>query len=595
MPRKNTANALNVVRFYWKCILKYPRVLTGALFVIPVTILCSQYLPPLILANALRRLTTHDYISGQPWQSFGREIILYAGIQLLGSLVLWRVVDRFVWHLEGNILKDIAERVFKHLTDQSANFHADRFSGSLVSQTNKILTSYVRMADTTFFSTLPLVSGILIASVILFGKSKLFVICLLIFSVLYVLSSIFITRSARERSAEHGQAESKQTGYLADALSNMMAIKSFSGEKFEEAGFARNTLHTKKQLMKLMGAVQKQMTYFSSASSLIYAMSFAVAIVSVVSYNADVVTVFLILNYTATIVGQLFSFSNQSLRNYNRAIGDASDMVEILAMDAEVADPAKPEKVHMARGEIRFNDVTFTHREAESSIFSGLNLKIKPGEKVGLIGHSGSGKSSLTRVLLRFSDVDSGSVTIDGQNIANVRQSELRAVISYVPQEPLLFHRTIAENISYGRPKAELREIMAVARQANAHEFIEALPKGYDTLVGERGVKLSGGQRQRVAIARAMIKNAPILVLDEATSALDSESEGLIQDALWKLMEGRTAIVIAHRLSTIQRMDRIIVLEEGKIVEEGSHKDLLYKKGVYAKLWEHQSGGFLED
>ncbi len=595
MVQHSPATTRDIVSFYWQCIWKYPGKIIGVLFVSPLAVLCNQYLPPLILANALRRLSTHQYITGHPWQSFGREIMLYAGLQLASSLVLWRALDRFVWKLEGSIQSDIAKKVFKHLTDQSANFHADRFSGTLVSQTNKIISSYIRMADTTFFSTLPLFASILFASIILFNRSSLYVICLLVFAVVYIFSSIFISRHVRKIGAKHSNAESKQTGYLADAIANMMAIKSFSGEEFERREFAKAADYTESQLMRVMKAVQRQMAYFSSTSSIIFAASFAIAVISVVNFNADVATAFLILNYTANIVGQLFSFSNQSLRNYNRAIADASDMVGILALEPEVKDSLDPEKVRMHRGEIRFNDVTFTHREAESSIFKNLNIKIKPGEKVGLIGHSGSGKSSLTRVLLRFSDIDSGSITIDGQNIAQVKQTELRAVISYVPQEPLLFHRTIAENIGYGRPEAEQREIEVVAKQANANEFIDTLPKGYNTLVGERGVKLSGGQRQRIAIARAMLKNAPILVLDEATSALDSESEGLIQDALWKLMEGRTAIVIAHRLSTIQRMDRIIVMEDGKIVEEGSHKDLLYKKGVYAKLWERQSGGFLED
>ncbi len=595
MTHTKQTNTRAVFSYYWLRLRTYPLIVAGALVVIPITVLCSQYLPPLILANALRRLTMHDYIVHQPWHSFGRDIILYTTVQLLASTVLWRLVDICVWTLEARIQKDIANQVFGHLTNQSANFHADRFSGTLVSQTNKLIASYVRIADTTFFNTLPLVSGILIASIILFSKSKLYVISLLIFSALFIVTSFYVTRRARKISADHGAAESKQTGYLADAISNMMAIKSFSGEEHEAIKFSKATDNTRDHLLILMRAVQKQMTFLSSATSIIFAMSFAVAIISVVSYNADIATVFLIFNYTANIVGQLFGFSNQSLRNYNRAVGDASDMVKILSDEPEVKDPVNPVPVRMHRGEIKFNDVTFTHRDAGSSIFANLNLKIKPGEKVGLIGHSGSGKSSLTRILLRFSDIDSGSITIDGQDIANVRQSELRRAISYVPQEPLLFHRTIRENIAYGRPEAALQEIHAVARKANAHEFIENLPKGYETMVGERGVKLSGGQRQRVAIARAMIKNAPILVLDEATSALDSESEALIQDALWKLMEGRTAIVIAHRLSTIQKMDRILVMDNGQIVEEGSHKDLLYKKGVYAKLWNRQSGGFIED
>lgn len=228
-------------------------------------------------------------------------------------------------------------------------------------------------------------------------------------------------------------------------------------------------------------------------------------------------------------------------------------------------------------------------------MFRKFSLRIKPGEKIGLVGHSGSGKTSLTKLLLRFADINDGEITIDGQNITHITQDDLRRHIAYVPQEPLLFHRTIAENISYARPDSDQQEIESVAKMAHADEFIVKLAKGYDTLVGERGVKLSGGQRQRVAIARAMLKNSPILLLDEATSALDSESEILIQKALWTLMENRTAIVIAHRLSTIQKMDRIIVLDNGRVIEEGSHKELLRKTGKYAELWTHQSGGFLEE
>jgi len=228
-------------------------------------------------------------------------------------------------------------------------------------------------------------------------------------------------------------------------------------------------------------------------------------------------------------------------------------------------------------------------------VLHGIDLTIAPGEMVGIVGPSGSGKSTLTRLLLRFSDIDGGAIMIDGQNIAQITQDDLRRFIAYVPQEPLLFHRSIRENIAYGSPKATEKEIVAAARKANAAEFIDHLPDGYDTMVGERGVKLSGGQRQRIAIARAILKNAPILVLDEATSALDSESEILIQEALQKLMQNRTTIVIAHRLSTIQKMDRIVVLADGAIVEQGPHQKLIARKGVYAQMWGHQSGGFIEE
>jgi ATP-binding cassette subfamily B protein len=282
------------------------------------------------------------------------------------------------------------------------------------------------------------------------------------------------------------------------------------------------------------------------------------------------------------------------MRSYNRIMGDAYDMTEILALEPDVKDRSN-KTLQVKNGGIVFNNVGFTHDGDKKRLFDGFDLEIAPGERVGLVGRSGSGKTTLTRLLLRFSDIEAGEIAIDGQNITDVTQQSLRKAVAYVPQEPMLFHRTLSENIAYGKPKATKEEIREAAKQANALDFIEKLPEKFDTLVGERGVKLSGGQRQRIAIARAILKNAPILVLDEATSALDSESEKLIQDALEKLMKGRTSIVIAHRLSTIAKLDRIVVLEDGSIQEEGTHAALLQQKGIYAKLWSHQSGGFIEE
>jgi ATP-binding cassette subfamily B protein len=396
-------------------------------------------------------------------------------------------------------------------------------------------------------------------------------------------------------SSKHAAHESKQTGYLADALTNAMAIKSFAHTKYEHDRFARVTKETENHLRLFARAHRKQMNQLGFMNRTISATALFVAVIAVMQFHANIGTVFLIFNYTAMIVDQLFNFSNSSLRNYNRAIGDASDITRILAQEPEVQDPIHPEPVRIHAGAIEFNDVHFTHTGAEDAVFNKLNLRIKPGEKIGLVGHSGSGKSTLMRVLMRFSDIQGGQILIDGQNIAQVTQEDLHAKIAYVPQEPLLFHRSIRENIAYGQLGASEEAIESAAKMASADQFIAELPDGYDTLVGERGVKLSGGQRQRIAIARAMLKNAPILALDEATSALDSESEVLIQQALWKLMEGRTTIVIAHRLSTIQKMDRILVLDKGDIVEEGTHKELIGQSGIYAKLWAHQSGGFMDD
>jgi ATP-binding cassette subfamily B protein len=306
-----------------------------------------------------------------------------------------------------------------------------------------------------------------------------------------------------------------------------------------------------------------------------------------------VAAVYLATTYTLTVTDQLWEIT-QVMRNYNRVMGDAHDMVEILDIPPAVADHTDVE-FRRGPGAVEFDHVTFTHDGAgEDALFEDFTLTIAPGEKIGLVGHSGSGKTTLTRLLLRFSDVDSGAIRIDGQDLRDVTQASLRRSIAYVAQEPLLFHRSIADNIGYGRPGATPELVHEAAVKASADEFISRLPSGYDTTVGERGVKVSGGQRQRIAIARAVLKDASLLVLDEATSALDSESEVHIQAALAEAMKGRTTIVIAHRLSTVQAMDRIVVLADGRIVEQGSHAELLAAGGVYAGLWSHQSGGFLE-
>jgi len=273
--------------------------------------------------------------------------------------------------------------------------------------------------------------------------------------------------------------------------------------------------------------------------------------------------------------------------------GEIEEGLEEVVVPLEIIDEPNALKLQANGGKVDWQNVTFEY--GENKVFDNFNLTIKPGQRIGLVGPSGAGKTTFVSLLLRQHDITAGAIEIDGQNIAQVTQDSLRENIAVVPQEPLLFHRTIRENIAYGKPDATQAEIIKVAKQAQAHDFISALPEGYDTLVGERGVKLSGGQKQRVAIARAMLKDAPILVLDEATSALDSESEVEIQKALHILMEGKTVVAIAHRLSTLREMDRIIVLEQGVIVEDGAHTELAQAGGTYQKLWEHQAGGFLQE
>jgi ATP-binding cassette subfamily B protein len=326
-------------------------------------------------------------------------------------------------------------------------------------------------------------------------------------------------------------------------------------------------------------------------------LGFVICTIEVIQSNPELLGIGIFaFSFTLTLTNKLFEI-NTMVRTIEDGLLAASPLTEILQETAEIKDNPDAKKLRVTDGQLELKDIDFTYQDSSSNkmVFSRLNLSVAPGEKIGLVGPSGGGKSTLTRLLLRFEDINKGSISIDGQNIADVTQESLRKAISYVPQEPLLFHRTVRENIAYGNENAADKQVKQAAHMAHADIFINDLPEGYETIVGERGVKLSGGQRQRIAIARAILKDAPILLLDEATSALDSGSEKLIQEALWMLMKDRTAIVVAHRLSTIQKMDRIIVLNNGSIAEEGTHAQLLSKKGLYAKLWAHQSGGFIEE
>ena len=591
---ENQAKARLVLGYYWHIIKKYPSYVWGILITLPAAVIINGFIPPLIIANAIGRLSAHTYATSSLWHDFGGTILLYSAVVLFG-IITWRFVDYFAWRLEIHTQQDIAEEVFDHMVSRSADFHANHFGGSLVSQNNKLLMSYVRIADTTMFQVIPMIVSIVATIVILLPKAPYFVLAITLLSVIFLIAAIVISEPIRRIATKWSAAESKQTGFLADAITNIMTIKSYAHGDFERRRFHEATQSTREHAFAFSKKHQVQMNVFGVIGRTTQAVAFTLAVLAVVLWKSDVSVVFLIVSYTSTISEHLFRFGNDSMRAYNRSFGDAYDMANILHETPEILDIKNPEPSKIHSGKIVFDGVTFAHNGAHDTLFDNLSLTINPGEKIGLVGHSGSGKTTFTRLLMRFSDISGGTITIDGQNIAHIKQDDLHNAIAFVPQEPMLFHRTLAENIAYGKLDASSEMIQEAADMANATEFIAELPDGFNTLVGERGVKLSGGQRQRIAIARAMLKDAPILVLDEATSALDSESEALIQKALWKLMQGRTTIAIAHRLSTIQRMDRIVVLDKGKIVEMGSHRELLDSGGTYAKLWARQSGGFIEE
>ncbi|MBI3335579.1 MAG: ATP-binding cassette domain-containing protein [Candidatus Portnoybacteria bacterium] len=325
------------------------------------------------------------------------------------------------------------------------------------------------------------------------------------------------------------------------------------------------------------------------------ALEFGVFFIAIRFWNVGLLTLgdlVLLQVYLISIFSHLWDFG-RVIRNIYKNLANAEEMVEIFNTPYEIQDKPNAKDLVVSKGEIEFKEVNFTYTKTRD-VVRNFNLRIAPGEKVGLVGPSGAGKSTIVTLLLRFYEVQDGGIFIDGQNIADVTQESLRRHIAMVPQDPILFHRSLIENICYGRRDAWNKEVIEAARLAHCDEFITRLPDGYRTYVGERGIKLSGGERQRVAIARAILKNAPILLLDEATSSLDSHSEAMIQDSLSTLMKGKTVIVIAHRLSTIMKMDRIVVMREGEIVEIGSHQELVEKsEGLYKGLWELQAGGFI--
>ena len=494
--------------------------------------------------------------------------------------------------LEIKIVKELRNFTFQKIEQNSQTFFSNTFAGSLVAKARRFVFSFGMMFETfiyVFLRSFIVLTGVFIVLTKQSTTISLIFIIWLIFHISVV--SFFVMKKIRY-DLDEAEQDSKISGRLADVFGNILAVKFFSARNNEIASFGKYAEEGLRRSRKaeFFGAridMAQGVIIFVIQSVILYVMA-----TLWVRDQISTGTVVLVQTYMVIVFEQLLDFSNSVVR-FMKSASDMKELVDIFEIVPDILDPQNPEKLRIRDGHIVLKNVTFKYAIGED-IFSNFNLDIQPGERVGIVGHSGAGKSTVTKLLLRFNDIVSGEITIDGQNIKNVTQDDLRSTISYVPQEPILFHRSIRENISYSKLSASNEEIIEVAKKAHAQEFISNLPQKYDTLVGERGVKLSGGERQRVAIARAMLKDSPILMLDEATSSLDSVSESYIQDALDVLMKGKTTIVIAHRLSTIQKMDRIIVLDKGHIVEEGTHRDLLVRNGIYADLWDHQTGGFLE-
>ena len=589
---KNKPNSKEIFRLFWKTSVPYKHRRNLAIFFAMLTLVVTIFVGPLIIAQLLS-IIQHNQLHDS--KNLWTLIALYGVSELWSSVIGWRLVLYLVWTFETAMQRDLYAQCFNKLTNQTLFFHSNKFGGSLVSQTNKLVGAVESFWDTIIWSILPLVVSLVGSIIVLSTLLWQYALFLLIFSIVFSLVVYYGSKPMAKLTKKEAKSSNKLNGQLADVISNVLAVKSSGAEATEQKFFTKTVNSWRNSSLDVMRGFLKVSTIYSSINMVIKIGAIAFAVYAAQNNLVSVASVYLIITYTGSVAHELWNM-NGIMRNYNRIIGNANDMVEILQTPTTLIDKSDL-KLKVTNGEISMDKITFTHDEGQGdTLFHDFSLKIKPGEKIGLVGASGSGKTTLTKLLLRFADIDSGKITIDGQDISEVTQASLRAKIAYVPQEPLLFHRSVRENIAYGRPDATDAEIEEAAKKAGAYDFIIGLKDGFDTMVGERGIKLSGGQRQRVAIARAILKDAPILVLDEATSALDSESEALIQKSLETLMENRTSIVIAHRLSTIAKLDRIIVLKNGKIVEDGSHDELINKKrGVYAKLWARQSGGFIEE
>ncbi len=590
--KKKDKTTSRVLHYYWREVKKYKWLSLGVFLLTPIVIFIRSVLGVFIFADIIDKVS----VGVTEQQVFGEllpEALLYLGLAIFNSLVIGEIRLYCCWKMELLAMRDLDELAFTTVCEQSMQFHNDRFSGSLVSQTNKFTGSFERFMDAVIWDLVPIVTYLICITAILWSRAPIFVIVLLSVVAFYTLMTAISFKKIADYGEKEAAAVAKKTGQLSDSISNITSVKSYAKEKYEKRRFNHYQNKWLDTALKVMRATIKRDIAFGVIIMTLTAALLFFLITGTIWFGLTVSTLILIVSYSQGTLSDLWSITH-IFKNINRSIGDAREMTRILDLKDEVVDAPNAKKLVIKNSTISFNNISFKHHEAKEKIFENFSLDIKPGERIGLVGISGSGKTTLTKLLLRFADVDSGEILIDGQNVKDVTQASLRANIAYVPQETALFHRTIAENIAYSNPDTKREEIIRAAELANVDSFIKNLPDGYETLVGERGIKLSGGQRQRIAIARAILKDAPILVLDEATSALDSESEALIQEALNNLMKDRTAIVIAHRLSTVASLDRIVVLEDGEIVEQGSHHELLKKHGSYFKLWSRQSGAFID-
>lgn len=554
---------------------------------IPLGALLIDTLLPYFFSQAIGGLIEKNSIVIQT------SLLIAAAVGLGGALVNVIGFQAMTRH-EAKVRTDLSNATFERLISKDLQFFVNEKVGALTSRFIDFVRAEVALQDLLIIRTLGFILSVGTGLAILATQS--WVIALVILGLIAALV-VQVKWSIKKRAPwrhERKTLAGEVNGSVADAVTNNLVVKTFAGERSEIATVTEKNKRFEMLFIKDIGFISLEGSARVALMVITQIVAVTISAYLVFHGQMEVAAAIFALTYLQRIASQIFTLGDM-LNGYDQALLEASPMSEILMKETSVNDKPNATQLTAQTPTIELRAVSYKYNDGGENVLDTINLSIPAGQKVGLVGHSGAGKTTITHLLLRFADVTNGGIFIDNQDIRDVTQESLRQAISYVPQEPMLFHRSLRDNIAYGKPIATDAEIRKAAKQANALDFIDKLPQGLDTMVGERGVKLSGGQRQRIAIARAILKDAPILILDEATSALDSESEKLIQNALEKLMKGRTSIVIAHRLSTIAKLDRIVVLGNGKIIEDGTHSELLKQRGTYANLWSHQSGGFIEE
>jgi ATP-binding cassette, subfamily B, bacterial len=581
---------ISIFKYVWPHMRKYKTQLFLAIFIFSLRVILDSILKPLVFKKII------DTISNSTYQTvLAQKLYLLLFLVIGISVVIFLIsrVGKFLHvNFEIKVIKNLYELCFKKITNNSYSFFSNTFSGSLVTKSRRFVSSFENMFDIFVYDFLSIFIAVIGMLIVVGTQSKILALFFVLWIFIYFFIILYFVKGKLKYDLLEATADSKIGGHMADVFGNILAMKIFSNRKSEVQSFSLVTKDASEKSSQTWNYFLKIEVLQSALNVIIQSILLYLLITLWLKGSITTGTVVLVQTYTLILLDRLWGFG-KSFTRFMKLSADMKEMIDIFETPQDIIDPINPESLNIKQGHLVFDKVSFSYKNGQK-VFDNFSIDIKPGERIGLVGHSGAGKSTFTNLILRFSDVDSGSVTIDGQDVRKLLQDDLRSAISYVPQESILFHRTIRENIAYGKNNATDEDVMEVAKKAYAHDFIEKLPYKYETYVGERGVKLSGGERQRIAIARAMIKDAPILILDEATSSLDSLSEHYIQDAFNELMKGKTTIVIAHRLSTIQKMDRILVLEDGKIVEEGNHKELLEKGGNYSDLWNRQVGGFIQ-